>query len=191
MPKTSLSAVGSYCSQPANHQVTQVDVSAVFTEYHKLLCSHANSYLGNMDAAEDVVSDVFAKFWEKREQITIDTSLKSYLYKCVTNMCIDTLRKSYFKKTVLVESFAAFDAASNNHLVSEQKELAKNIEVAVRKLPKQCAIIFRLSRENGLKYREIASALNISIKTVETQMGRAFKSIKLQYQQVYCTKQIA
>jgi RNA polymerase sigma-70 factor (ECF subfamily) len=154
----------------------------LFKNYYELLCYHALTYTGDAAAAQDAVSDVFARIWEKRSQLQIETSVKSYLYRAVSNQCIDILRKNYHKKTVLVESFQHCEPYydyTTTYTSPETKELAVTIELAIRQLPKQCGIIFRLSREAGLKYQEIAAQLNISVKTVETQMGRAFKALRL------------
>jgi RNA polymerase sigma-70 factor, ECF subfamily len=155
---------------------------ALFKTYYEVLCHHALKYTNDAAAAEDIVSDVFARIWEKRSHLQIDTSVKSYLYRAVSNQCIDTLRKNYHKKTVLVDSFQHCETSCDSaisYTAPETKELAISIEMAVRNLPKQCGIIFRLSREAGLKYQEIAAELNISVKTVETQMGRAFKALRI------------
>jgi RNA polymerase sigma-70 factor (family 1) len=153
----------------------------LFKQYYQALCAHALSYTGSHAAAEDAVSEVFARIWEKRGQLNVETSVKSYLYRSVGNQCIDALRKSYHKKTLLAEGMAAFQhhaGTDNTAALAETKELAQQIEAAIRRLPKQCGIVFRLSRDAGLKYQEIAAQLNISVKTVETQMGRAFKALR-------------
>lgn len=153
----------------------------LFRQYYQALCHHALSFSGDAATAEDAVCEVFARIWEKRGQLNIDTSIKSYLYRAVSNQCIDTLRKSYRKRIILTDQLPThFSAAetANSCTLSETRELTEKIEMAVRSLPRQCGIIFRMSREAGLKYHEIARQLGISIKTVETQMGRAFKSLR-------------
>jgi RNA polymerase sigma-70 factor (family 1) len=165
-------------------QLTAGDFSAfehLFKRYYAPLCHHALSFSGDPATAEDAVSDVFARIWERRSQLTIDVSLKSYLYRAVSNKCIDTLRKSYRKRIVLTDDLAAFTQMPSGNDINtllETRELTNKIELAVRSLPRQCGIIFRLSRESGLKYQEIAKQLGISVKTVETQMSRAFKSLR-------------
>jgi RNA polymerase sigma-70 factor, ECF subfamily len=154
----------------------------LFNNYYEMLCQHAMQYMGEQTAAQDVVSDVFARIWEKRKQLQIETSVKSYLYRSVTNQCIDLLRKSYYKKTVLVDTFGQGETQCDlggSYFSAETKELASAIELAIRQLPRQCGIIFRLSREAGMKYQEIATELCISVKTVETQMSRAFKALRV------------
>jgi RNA polymerase sigma-70 factor (family 1) len=158
---------------------------AIFHLYYASLCQHAYSFVGDAALAEDAVSEVFVRIWEKRQQLEVNTSVKSYLYRSVANQCIDGLRKAYHKKLVFMESVSENLAhTSSSHAADywEHKELAAEIEQAIRRLPKQCGIIFRLSKEAGLKYGEIARLLNISVKTVETQMGRAFKALRIYLQ---------
>jgi RNA polymerase sigma-70 factor, ECF subfamily len=152
-----------------------------FKQYYQPLCHHAYTYSHDAASAEDAVSEVFARLWEKRGQLDIEVSLKSYLFRSVSNQCIDQLRKSYHRRVVLSEGMDAYQgrpSAENVASVPEARELSNRIEEALRGLPRQCGIIFRLSREAGMKYQEIARHLGISVKTVETQMGRAFKSLR-------------
>lgn len=177
-------ATSAYKEQQLLKQLTQGDFTAfenLFKQYYTALCHHALSFSSDAASAEDAVSDVFARIWERRNQLSIDISVKSYLYRAVSNQCIDTLRKSYRKRVVLTDdllSFAQTPETADISTIPETRELTQKIELAVRSLPKQCGIIFRLSREAGLKYQEIANQLGISVKTVETQMSRAFKSLR-------------
>jgi RNA polymerase sigma-70 factor (family 1) len=177
-------ATYTYNEQQLLKELTQGNFSAfeyLFKQYYTALCNHALSFSGDAASAEDAVSDVFARIWERRSQLNIDLSVKSYLYRAVTNQCIDTLRKSYRKRVVLTDNLPAFAQTPDSvevSLIPETREITEKVELAVRNLPKQCGIIFRLSREAGLKYQEIANHLGISVKTVETQMSRAFKSLR-------------
>lgn len=165
-------------------QLTKGEFAAfehLFKQYYEPLCRHAMSYSYDAAYAEDVVSDVFARIWERRNQLNIDVSVKSYLYRAVSNQCIDVLRNSYHKRVVLTDNFESLNTAEKSDigLLPETRELTDKIENAIRALPKQCGIIFRLSRDAGLKYQDIAKKLGISVKTVETQMSRAFKSLRV------------
>ncbi len=131
------------------------------------------------EVAEELVSEVFFKIWNNRKVIVINSSPKSYLYAAVHNISLDHLRKE--KRYVLTTLDMAFAIPSN--LLDPQKgceydELQAKIEGAVAKLPRQCRQIFQLSREQGLRYNEIAEKLQLSVKTIETQMGRALKSLR-------------
>jgi RNA polymerase sigma-70 factor, ECF subfamily len=178
-------------SQSILLKVSQGQVSSfetIFHQYYVALCNHAFTYLKSKELAEDVVSDVFTKMWEKRSNINIETSIKSYLFRAVSNMCIDTLRKAYYKKISFqdtVESTFTSKHTTIYETYTENKELGTYIENAITALPKQCQMIFRLSKELGLKYSEIAQLLNISVKTVEAQMTKAFKTLKASLTQQY------
>jgi RNA polymerase sigma-70 factor (ECF subfamily) len=129
--------------------------------------------------AEELVSEVLLKVWKNRNRIIIASSGNSYLFTSVRNIAIDYLRKE--KKALWADLSEVRNHHSelyNPHQVSELAELQDQINHAVNKLPKKCRLVFQLSREEGLKYNEIAERLNISHKTVETQIGRALRSIK-------------
>ncbi len=131
------------------------------------------------EVAEELVSEVFFKIWNNRKAIVITSSPKSYLYAAVHNISLDHLRKE--KRYVLTNLENAVAIPSNfldPQKGCEYNELQVKIESAVAKLPRQCKQIFQLSREQGLRYNEIAEKLQLSVKTIETQMGRALKSLR-------------
>jgi RNA polymerase sigma-70 factor (ECF subfamily) len=131
------------------------------------------------EVAEELVSEVFFKIWNNRKAIVIASSPKSYLYTAVRNISFDHLRKE--KRYVLtnLDSVASipcdyFDPQKR----SEFAELQERVDRAIAKLPKQCRLVFQMSRDQGLRYSEIAEKLHLSVKTIETQMGRALKSLR-------------
>jgi RNA polymerase sigma-70 factor, ECF subfamily len=134
----------------------------------------------DLDQAKEVVHTGFIKLWENRETISPNLSPKSYLYKIITNNSLDILKhekvKQKHEKYVLQNSSEAgpgdaFESAGF-------KQMSTDVDKAVAELPEQMRRIFELSRYEGLKYAEIASLLNISIKTVETQMSRALGKLR-------------
>lgn len=152
----------------------------LFKKYYNGLCLFAFKYVQDTGSAEDIVSDLFSRLWEKREQLTIDTSVKSYLFTSVKNQSLDFLNRAYNRNVQVSEKIPEPFTKNeiNPQQVAEYKELYYRIEEAISILPKQCGIIFRMSRDNGMKYHEIASLLGLSVKTVETQMGRALKNLR-------------
>jgi RNA polymerase sigma-70 factor (ECF subfamily) len=131
------------------------------------------------EVAEELVSEVFFKIWNNRKVIIITSSPRSYLYAAVHNISLDHLRKE--KKYILTSLEKAISMPGD--FLDPQKgceydELRVKIEAAVARLPRQCKQIFQLSREQGLRYHEIAEILQLSVKTIETQMGRALKSLR-------------
>ncbi len=150
----------------------------LFHHYYGNLCLFASRILKNDDAAEEVVQDFFVKLWEKRKQITIETSVKSYLFRAVKNLCLNFIQHNKIK---LRYAQTILSKTSNNQTDDynfTEINLAEKIEESIQSLPAKRREIFRLSRKEGLKYREIAEKLNISIKTVEAQMGLAIKTLR-------------
>lgn len=152
----------------------------LFKLYYKQLCVYALKYIRRPELCEEAVSDVFTRIWSNRKTILISCSIKSYLYISVRNQCIDLIRKRGLDAHVPVEElhFEAADASYAANSGLETAELAEVIENGINNLSPQCKIIFKMSREEGMKYKDIADKLDISIKTVETQMGRALKSLR-------------
>ena len=150
---------------------------ALFEAYYSPLCRYANGILNDTDEARDTVQKVFIELWEKRSSLEILVSLKSYLYRSVHNRSLNTLKANKrFDKNVELGSVALF-APDTDESISHS-ELQKRIHEAIGKLPPQCARIFEMSRFEHLKYHEIAAALELSVKTVENQMGKALKILR-------------
>jgi RNA polymerase sigma-70 factor (ECF subfamily) len=150
----------------------------LFVRMYDPLCQFCFRFVAVREVAEELVSDVFFTIWKNRGRIEM-TSPKSYLFTAVRNRGFDYLRK--VKKSVLCGLEAASHVPGDYSDCQElliENELSQSIERSIARLPRQCKLIFELSREQGLKYKEIAAQLNISIKTVETQMGRALKHLR-------------
>ena len=152
---------------------------ALFRSHYAALHAFARSFISDPEQAEEMVQDVFFKIWEKRDQIEITTSIKSYLYSSVRNHCLNHLK--HLKVRSGYADFAT-NHGSELHSDVEEKldysELEAKLNELVQSLPEQCQRIFRMSRFDGKKQREIADELGISIKTVENQMGRALKVMR-------------
>lgn len=153
----------------------------LFKTYYKPLCRYANTYLKDPDGAEEIVQGAFIGLWEKRKVITIETSLKSYLYRAVRNSCLNELKHEQVKQRHLASESLKEEAKSEpaDHLAIHV-ELEEKIHAAIQTLPEQCRLIFTMSRFEELKYQEIADQLNLSVKTVENQMGKALKLMRIQ-----------
>lgn len=150
----------------------------LFKKMYHPLCVFSMKYVVTREIAEEVVSDVFYSIWKNRKKISV-SSHRSYLYTSVKNRALDHLRTR--KKARLCSLEAAFEIPAEGSTViqvMENMEAEKQLNDAINSLPKQCKIIFELSRDRGMKYREIAVHLSISIKTVEAQMSRALKHLR-------------
>ncbi|MEM7548602.1 MAG: RNA polymerase sigma-70 factor [Bacteroidota bacterium] len=155
------------------------DFETIYNHYYQRLLFFSKRFVDSTELAEEVVSDVFFKLWKKRREISISSSFQSYLYTAVRNRCLDYLRKAQVSGDADDHVFENQPSEHSNPfdmLVSDS--IFNKIETAIEELPTDRRRIFRMSRDQGLKYKEIAMQLNISIKTVETQMGRSLKHIR-------------
>ncbi|HAF31248.1 MAG TPA: RNA polymerase sigma-70 factor [Bacteroidales bacterium] len=163
-------------------QIKEGDIKqfeVLFKEYYEKLCQFGVKYVKNIEQSEEVVQDTFYNIWKNRNTLTIKTSIKAYLYTAVRNNCLQVLRtrsldvkyENYYKTHYMNESISPSDELN-------AKELSNVINIALNSLPERCREIFNMSREEGLKYHEIAEKLSISIKTVEANMGKALKHFR-------------
>jgi RNA polymerase sigma-70 factor (ECF subfamily) len=122
---------------------------------------------------------VFTNLWEKRNDLHLNTSIRSYLFTSVHNRCLNYIRdhKKFVSKD-LPQSEEVFASQIENRDFLETEELEKKIITSLQELPESCRKIFILSRFDNKKYREIADEMDISIKTVETQMSKALKILR-------------
>ena len=150
----------------------------VFREYYRPMTAYAFRFLHNLADSESIVQDVFLRLWQKRREIMIVTSLQNYLFRSVKNHCINYIEHEKIKtgyQAMVIRNDADRTEYSEFFL---EFGLMKKIEAAIAALPEKRQQIFRLAREDGLKYREIADRLEISVKTVETQMTLALKQLR-------------
>ncbi len=162
----------------------------IFEEYYSPLTVFAQKFVSDHDLAREVVQDMFVNLYEKRTLLSIQTSLKSYLYQSVRNGCLNVLKK---EKTHLLhhEEIKAMspDAKADWTDKMIETELENLIYQAINELPAKCRQIFLLSRQQAISNGEIARKLNISIRTVETQISKALKILRTKigpYLTVFC-----
>ena len=147
----------------------------LFREYFSPLISFARKILVDEDDAREVVQKVFINLWEKREEIDLSTSLKSYLFTSVHNRSLNVIRdRKKFSSEEVPDMAGDWDVSAQ----IESMELEEKINEALQALPEKCRQIFELNRFDGLKYSEMAAQLEISIKTVENQMSKALKILR-------------
>lgn len=131
------------------------------------------------EPAEEIVHNVFMKLWEKRTLLSKIENPDVYLYVAVKNHSLDYLSKNRFKETVDISSissdFLVFHVDPEQMMITE--EMRKKIAEAIEQLPPRCKHIFCLVKEDGLKYKDVAAILNLSVKTVEAQMVIAMKKL--------------
>jgi len=165
-------------------KLTQGDVKAfegLFKLYYSGLTIFANRFVNDIDAAEEIVSDVFAMLWEHGHEIEFKTTIKSYLFKSVQNRCLNYLKHqkienlyiSYLERTKTLND--VLFAAESSYL---EKETAQQINLALENLPEKCRQIFIMSRFDHMKYKDIAKELNLAPKTVERQISIALDKLR-------------
>lgn len=151
----------------------------VFRRHYAGLCTYVDRLVGSPAAAEDVVQDLFAAVWERRaEWRARGASLPPVLYISARNRAFNALkrRRLEIRSHLLLDTDGHTPGGADDEV--RWGEIKGEIDRAVATLPEQCRLIFTLSRRDGMTYGQIAQALQISVKTVETQMGRALKSLR-------------
>lgn len=152
---------------------------SLFREYYYSLSRFTANITKSSSAAEDLVQDIFLKIWQNRREWNPQGTIKTYLYRASKNQAFN-----YLKHLKIVNNWVEIskDSLINSSVNPEEeiikREILTSVGDAVNKLPEKCKMIFLLHRHEGLSYREISEVLNISISTVETQMGRALKKIR-------------
>ena len=149
----------------------------LFRDFFPPLMAFARKILGDEDDAREVVHQVFINLWEKRTEVDLSSSLKSYLFTSVHNRSLNVIRdRKKFSSEEVPEVAGEWDVSAQ----IESMELEEKIRESIASLPEKCREIFELNRFSGLKYSEIASQLGISVKTVENQMTKALKILREQ-----------
>lgn len=151
----------------------------LFKDLYSPLCSYANRIIRDKDKAEEIVQDIFYTIWKNRTNLEIKVSLKSYLYRAVHNNCLQMIEHYLVEekyKQFITNGFMLTEPDPLHEM--ELEEMSKVIDKTIQGLPDRCRQIFNMNRFDGLKYREIAEILKISIKTVEADMGKALQAFR-------------
>lgn len=148
----------------------------LFLRYYTSLCRLSVRMVNSIDAAEDIVQDVFLRIWTDRADWSPHVSVLGFLERAVRNASIDHVRHARFlsRECDVEERPGPHDTAAE----TESREALKHVQDVISLLPDGSRTIFLLSRAEGLTYAQISRKLGISIKTVETQMGRALKELR-------------
>ena len=157
----------------------EVIFERVFRDYYERLCNYAHTIIKDSAEAEEMVQGTFLTLWENRVNISIHTSIKSYLYRSVHNSCLNRIK--HFKvRSIHDEHYKYVTELSYDHASQELlgDELQQQINKAIETMPQQCRTVFVLSRFENLTYNEIAVQLDISVKTVDKHMCKALKIMR-------------
>ncbi len=148
----------------------------VFHQHYPMVCQTVFRFVRDQDAAKDIAQTVFIKFWEKRNQLNITSSLPAYLRRMAVNEAISAIRKK--ERTTINQQSIPLPTIISTEEQYVGKELGEHVQLAIDQLPPRCREVFMLSRYEELSYKEIAARLDISIKTVENQMGKALRVLR-------------
>lgn len=153
----------------------------LFKNYYVKLVFFANKFLNDQQSSEEVVSETFTCLWEERTKVHISRSVSAYLYRSVQNRCLN-----YLKHKKIESEYVNYLARHNmlteipalNRNPCQEKEIEQQLKKAIEELPEKCRAVFKLSRFENLKNREIAETLQISEKTVERHMTIALERLR-------------
>lgn len=155
----------------------------LFDSYFQALVTYAFRFVNDWQAAEDIAQDVFMALWMKKEDVDFDQPVKPYLYRAIYNRSINYLNSALMQKRI--EGVDTIDELINQEILSYNqhdalllKEITAEINNFVETLPPQCRNVYKLSREENLKNKEIAARLDISEKAVEKHITKALTEIR-------------
>ena len=153
---------------------------SVFREFYNPLCIHARRYLIDPEQAEEVVQEMFFKMWERRDSLSVSSSISAYMYKAVSNHALNYIK--YQRVTRQYQEYVGFH--TDNSQVGTALDLLVHSDLEckftalVKTMPERRRMIFEMSRFEGLRYSQIAEKMGISVKTVEIQMSKALEFMR-------------
>lgn len=157
----------------------QAAYKELFVLLHGRLKQFAYSILKSHEEAEELVSDLFIRVWEKRDQLTLIESPLLYFYTTAKNLAYNRINKQKRQQQPPPEEWLVHlnSAYFDPEQLMMTEEMMRQIRQAINNLPPRCRIIFKLVKEDGLRYREVAELLQLSVKTVEAQMAIALRRL--------------
>jgi len=152
-------------------------LKSIFRKHYSSLCNYAYTKIRDAHAAEDIVQTVFVQLWENEKFLDLETP-ESYLLACVRNKCFDHLKRPQRRNEVLMEELPEVSIQEDTKTLKEE-DVIPLLHFFAGQLPAGMQKVFLLNRQEGLSYREIADELEVSVKTVENQMGMALKKLRI------------
>lgn len=145
------------------------------------------SYMRSKEVAEEIVNDVFLTFWQKRATLDSIGNMNVYLYVAVKNACLNHLRKNNLSLPVSLDDLTTehLQITVNPETLLISLEMQAQVQEAIEQLPPRCRMIFKLVKEDGLSYKEVAAILDVSPKTIDSQLCIAIKKLSGLLQQLY------
>lgn len=157
----------------------EIALKVLYDEFYNYICSVVYKMVGDSTLAEDISQEVFIEVWKRRESLDVNLSLRGYLRRIAVNKTLNYIRA---QKMNFEDEDAILQVPSNENSVQkilEAKDLEKVINDSIDSLPEKCRVVFGLSRFEELSYKEISSELGISVKTVENQISKALKIVRI------------
>ncbi len=154
----------------------RVQLEKLFKAHYAALVSFAAGMVASTDAAEDLVQEVFLTVWRRRAEARLDAIPRAYLYKAVRHRALNALRHDRVAREAVGQPEHSFVPSVEDDLIRSELEAA--VRAAISRLPDRARLMFTLNRYQGLTYAEIAEVTGVSVKTVETQMGRALRALR-------------
>jgi RNA polymerase sigma-70 factor (ECF subfamily) len=151
---------------------------SIFRQWYAPLVAMTSALLRDRGPAEEVVQDVMLELWRRRDSLTLEQSLRAYLFQASRNRALNYIRRQRVEARGESTIAAGMPTPASADAEARESELNIAIQQAIAGLPDRCREVFELSRINGLKYSEIATELGISVKTVEAQMGKALRVMR-------------
>ena len=168
---------------------SQIAFKSIYLAYYTQLIRFTCLYISSIAEAEEIVSDTFLTIWNNRKILLQISSFNSYVYSIARNKAISHYRKQHMEKVELneknIDFFSQTETTPEEDLI--RKEDLKKLNEAINSLPFKCKMTFKLIREDGLKYKEVAEILDISIKTVEAHLSTAIKKLRKTLADIYPT----
>lgn len=156
----------------------------VFDDNYRRMIIHAQRFVQNEDDAEDIVADVFCDLWKRMGDICIEDGITTYLYRAVSTRALNLLRHRNIA-ALRIEALESINEKRMEFMAKENiddevhsKDIGDGIEEALSELPEKCREVFVLSYINGLKSKDIAQAMNVSVRTVEAHTYKALRILR-------------
>jgi RNA polymerase sigma-70 factor (ECF subfamily) len=153
-------------------------LQSMYKNYYGMLCNQVFLILKDKNSAEDIVQDVFFEIWKKKDTLSINQSLVAYLKRACRNRTLNYIRDNNVKWEDDTSLMELQDSGVGSDEIMTTDELNTTIQNVIAQLPEKCGIIFSLSRFEDMSYNEIASSLDISVKTVENQISKALRILR-------------
>lgn len=154
-------------------------IEILFRQHYRFVCQAAYRILPDPNLIEDMVQDVFFELWKKRATLQINTAIRAYLKRAVINKTLNYIRSQRMKFSDVEDYSLDFSQPASALADLEKEELSAILHQAIDDLPERCRIVFTLSRFEEMSYQQIATELEISIKTVENQISKALKILRI------------